>query len=382
VTHGVDLGFLVFNHRTYPGLVRLFTSLGVRTAPSEMSFSVQVPAAGGAPALEWGGRDLAALFCQRANLARPAFWRMLREILRFNALGTSQAREPADPAVTLRAFLDRHRFGREFRDWYLLPMVGCIWSCPVEEMLDFPAATLLRFCDNHGLLQVGNRPQWYTVAGGSREYVRRIVRGVPDARLATPVRQVLRMAGGAVVYTDHAAERFDRVIVATHPAQALAMLPDASGQEREVLGAIRYQRNRAVLHTDSAMLPRRRAAWSAWNHESGGDAREPRVCLHYLINRLQPLPWTRPVIVSLNPVRPIAPDQVVREEWFEHPVFDARAIAAQARLAQLNAAGPVAFCGAWTGYGFHEDGLQSGEAAARQALEAPAGIDAAARLAA
>jgi predicted NAD/FAD-binding protein len=382
VTHGVDMGFLVFNHHTYPGLKRLFERLGVVTAASDMSFSVQVPGAFGPQALEWSGTNLAAVFSQRGNLARPAFWRMLGEIRRFNALGRSLARQPLDPALSLRDFLDRHGFGPAFRDWYLLPMTGCIWSSPVHAMLDFPAATLLRFCENHGLLQVADRPPWRTVAGGSREYVRRIVAGVPDLRLATPVRQVRRDAGGVLVVTDGGTEYFDRAIVATHPDQALALLAEATPDERRVLGAIRYQANRAVLHTDAGVLPQRRAAWAAWNYESGTQAGESRVCLHYLINRLQPLPWPEPVIVSLNPLRPIAAGSVVLEREFRHPVFDARAIEAQALLPRLNAAGPVHFCGAWAGYGFHEDGLRSGEAAAEDAL-APLGHGAAdARLAA
>jgi predicted NAD/FAD-binding protein len=382
ITHGVDMGFLVFNHHTYPGLTRLFDRLGVVTAPSEMSFSVQVPGAFGAHPLEWSGTSLASVFSQPRNLARPAFWRMLGEIRQFNALGRSLAQQPLDPALSLRDFLERHRFGAAFRDWYLLPMTGCIWSSPVDAMLDFPAATLLRFCDNHGLLQVADRPPWRTVAGGSREYVRRIVAGVPDVRLATPVRRLRRDAGGALVSTDSGTEYFDRAIVATHPDQALAFLVDATPNERRILGAIRYQANRAVLHTDAAVLPQRRAAWAAWNYESGARAGEPRVCLHYLINRLQPLPWQEPVIVSLNPLRPIAADRVVMEREFHHPVFDAAAIAAQTELPRLNAAGPVHYCGAWAGYGFHEDGLRSGEAAAEAAL-APADNDAVdARLAA
>lgn len=382
VTHGVDLGFLVFNHRTYPGLTRLLAQLGVPTTPSDMSFSVQVPGAFGRHPLEWSGTNLSTVFSQRRNLARPAFWHMLGEIRRFNALGRSLARQTIDPALSLRQFLALHGFSAEFRDWYLLPMTGCIWSSPVAAMLDFPAATLLRFCDNHGLLQVTDRPQWHTVTGGSRDYVRRIVAGVPDARVATPVRQVRRDAGGVLVSTDSGTEYFDRAIVATHPDQALTLLADATADERRVLGAIRYQPNRAVLHTDASVLPRRRSAWAAWNYESGAPGGDARVCLHYLINRLQPLPWRQPVLVSLNPLRPIAPGSVVLEREFHHPVFDAHASAAQAELPGLNAAGAVQFCGAWAGYGFHEDGLRSGQAAAVRVLAQAGGRAGAARLAA
>lgn len=384
VTHGVDLGFLVFNHRTYPGLKRLFEELGVGTASSDMSFSVQVPRAFADRPLEWSGTDLDAVFCQRRNLARPRFWRMLRELARFNALGTRLAREGLDPQVSLRNFLDAHGFGAEFRDWYLLPMIGCIWSCPVQTMLAFPAATVLRFCDNHGLLQVTDRPQWYTVAGGSREYVRRIVRNVPDARLATPVHAIRRLGaeGGAFVTTDAGTEYFDGVVVATHSDQALALLADPTPDERRLLSAIRYQPNRAVLHTDAGVLPSHRSAWAAWNYESGSTTDGARVCLHYLINRLQPLPWAQPVIVSLNPLRPVDPARIVLEQAFEHPVLDARAISAQADLATLDADSPIRFCGAWMGCGFHEDGLRSGEAAADALLQHLQGIAAARRLAA
>jgi predicted NAD/FAD-binding protein len=368
VTHGVDLGFLVFNHRTYPGLKRLFEQLRVPTAPSEMSFSVQVPGAFGTQPLEWSGKTIGSVFCQRRNLARPRFWRMLGELLRFNALATRLARAGVDPRLSLRDVLDAHGFGAEFRDWYLLPMIGSIWSCPADRVLAFPAAPLLRFCANHGLLQVTGRPQWYTVAGGSREYVNRIVRGLPDTRLATPVRRIRRAGSGVFVTSDAGPEHFDGAIVATHPDEALRLLVDATETERRVLGAIRYQPNRAVLHTDESVLPARRAAWAAWNYESGTVSGEPRVCLHYLINRLQPLPWRRPVIVSLNPLRPIDPAHIVLERQFAHPVFDAEAIAAQARLPWLGRGAPLAFCGAWTGHGFHEDGLRSGEAAAHRLL--------------
>lgn len=361
VTHGVDTGFLVFNHRTYPGLVRLFAQLGIETAESEMSFSVQVPGAFGAQPLEWSGTNLAGVFCQKANLSRPRFWRMLRDLLRFNALAKELVTQ-SDLSQSLGEFLAEHRFSEELRDWYLLPMLGCIWSCPVGEMLRFPAATLLRFCHNHGLLQIANRPQWSTVTGGSRRYVDRIVAGLDDARSSTPVLKVWREgAGGARVATQGSVEHFDRVVFATHPGQALALLGDADAHERNVLAAFRYQRNRAVLHTDPSVLPRNRRAWAAWNYEGGGES--GGVCLHYLIDRLQPLPWRRPVIVSLNPVRAIDPRTIAGEYDYDHPVFTQRAVEAQTRLPALQGRADTWYCGAWTGYGFHEDGLASGQAA-------------------
>lgn len=369
VTQGVDTGFLVLNERTYPGLIALLDELGVPTAASDMSFSVQVPGAGvlGAKALEWSGAGLATVFAQRRNLLRPRFIGMLAELLRFNRLCTALAEQGADQALAqpLGEFLDQHGFGAAFRDWYFLPMLGCIWSCPTEQMLRFPVATMVRFCHNHGLIQVRNRPQWYTVAGGARQYVQAIVQGL-DARLATPVRRIDRDAAGVFIHTDARSERFDAVVLAVHSDQALRLLTQPSGAEKEVLGAIRYQPNRAVLHTDTRVMPERRAAWAAWNYERAGSGAQasPRVCLHYWLNRLQPLAFAQPVLVSLNPVQDIAPAQVLGEFDYEHPVFDLGAMAAQKRVPQLQGAQHTWFAGAWTGYGFHEDGLQSGWRAA------------------
>jgi uncharacterized protein len=365
VTHGVDTGFLVLNERTYPGLLALFGELGVELAGSDMSFSVQVPGAFGSGALEWSGNDLGSVFCQRSNALRPRFWRMLRDLLRFNAIAMRLARAPSAALTqSLGSFLHENDFSNEFRDWYLLPMIGCIWSSPPRTMLRYPIGALVRFCDNHGLLQIAGRPQWYTVAGGSRRYVDAIVARIPDARLNTPVHHLVREGGRVQVVTERGGEWFDAAVVATHADQALDLLPDASLDEQSVLGAIRFQRNRAVLHTDASVLPTNRRAWAAWNYESRAGASESHVCLHYLINRLQPLPWTRPVIVSLNPLRPIDPAQVVAEFDYAHPVFDAAALQAQARLPRLQGRRGVWFCGAWTGNGFHEAGLASGQTAA------------------
>ena len=374
VRHGVDTGFLVFNHATYPQLLRLFSQLQVPTAPSEMSFSVQLPDSG----LEWSGCNLDTVFAQRRNLLRPSFLRMLADLVRFNRLCTAIATADADAKpqqqqqLTIAAFLAEHRFSAAFRDAYLLPMLGCIWSCPTDQMLRFPVATMIRFCHNHGLIRVSDRPQWYTVAGGSREYVQRLLAGIPDARPNTPVRALRRLppgtaAAGVWLDTDAGSERFDQVILAGHSDQSLALLGrQASRDEQAVLGAIRYQRNRAVLHTDAGLLPRRRKAWAAWNYERAGSTGQEQaaVCLHYLINRLQPLPWRTPVLVSLNPARPPDPRCVHGEYHYAHPVFDAAAIAAQAHVAGLQGVAGVWFAGAWSRYGFHEDGLQSGLAAA------------------
>ncbi|MFP8781153.1 NAD(P)/FAD-dependent oxidoreductase [Hydrogenophaga sp. RWCD_12] len=376
VTFGVDTGFLVLNERTYPNLLALLEQLDVAVAPSDMSFSVQAPGAGpkGA-ALEWSGCDLSTVFAQRENLGNPRFWRMLADIVRFNRLTTRLARRGDDlggdsPLLEpLGDFLTRHRFSDAFRDWYFLPMMGCIWSCPTDQMLRFPVATMVRFCHNHGLIQVTNRPQWYTVAGGARQYVEKIVAAIPDRRLNTPVQQVLRDAHGVQVVTHARVERFDAIVMACHSDQALSILGrSATAEESVLLGAIRYQPNRAVLHTDVSVLPQREKAWAAWNYEAGGASGEPRVCLHYLINRLQPLPVQTPVIVSLNPQGPIDPATVVGEYEYAHPVFDLAAIRAQKQIAQLQGQNHTWFAGAWLGYGFHEDGLKAGLRAAHEII--------------
>ena len=369
VTHGVDTGFLVFNERTYPGLIALLAELQVPTAPSDMSFSVQVPGAGvlGARALEWSGSNLATVFAQRRNLLRPRFWGMLSELLRFNRLCTDLAESGQEQALVqpLGDFLDQHGFGAAFRHWYFLPMLGCIWSCPTDQMLRFPVATMVRFCHNHGLIQVQNRPQWHTVAGGARQYVHAILQGL-DARLATPVTHIERTMAGVSVRAAGVTEPFDAVVLAVHSDQALRLLAQPSAAERRVLGAIRYQPNRAVLHTDTRVMPRRRAAWAAWNYERAADGAQEsaQVCLHYWLNRLQPLPFAQPVLVSLNPVSPIDPAKILGEFDYDHPVFDLSAWSAQKQVAELQGVQRTWFAGAWTGYGFHEDGLQSGYRAA------------------
>jgi len=358
VTQGVDTGFLVFNERTYPLLIQLFAQLGIATAKSDMSFSAQVMRDG----IEWSGSSLATVFAQRRNLLRPAFWGMLADLLRFNRLCTALAAGGEDAALgePIGDFLARHRFGRGLRDWYLLPMVACIWSCPTAQMLQFPIRTLIRFCHNHGLLQINDRPQWWTVSGGARHYVDTLLPAIHDVRLNTAVQAIHRPATGGevVVQSPHGREHFDAVILAGHSDQSLALLALPTDAEQQVLGAIRYQPNVAVLHTDAALLPRRRTVWAAWNYESGGNASV--VCLHYLLNQLQPLPWKQPVIVSLNPLREPDPARVIGRYDYAHPVFDEAAVRAQGRLASIQGTDGVWFAGAWTRYGFHEDGLLSG----------------------
>jgi predicted NAD/FAD-binding protein len=398
VTHGVDTGFLVFNERTYPQLIQLFAELGVKTSQSDMSFSVQAPGAQPGQVLEWSGSSLNTVFAQRGNLLKPRFLRMLRDVLRFNRLATGiaeQGRE-TDLMQPLQQWLTQERFSTEFRDWYLLPMLGCIWSCPTDQMLQFPVATMIRFCHNHGLIQVTNRPQWWTVDGGAKHYVNKIVAQMNDRRLNTPVQRITRDADGLSITSHGQTERFDKLVLACHSDQALALLAQPTEQERATLGAIRYQPNRAVLHTDTSVLPKNQRAWAAWNYQrptpaathtavplaktsthqrhtqSDGQAisrsagpDSNAVCLHYLLNRLQPLPFAQPVLVSLNPITDIDTAQVHGVFDYAHPVFDVAAINAQRQVPGLQGLQHTYFCGAWTGYGFHEDGLKSGLAVAQ-----------------
>ena len=378
VSYGVDTGFLVFNHQTYPNLVRLFDELQVETVATEMTFSVKCALA--LRTLEWSGGNLDTVFAQRRNLFSPKFIRMLRDILRFNKQATELATTPghADTQISLGDFLARYRYSNAFRDWYLLPMAGCIWSCPTTQMLQFPLSTFTHFCHNHSLLQVTNRPQWWTVKGGARHYVDKLLQGIADKRLATPVTSITRIDhfGKSQVRVDSSGSQlfYDHVVLATHSDQSLHMLNDASPAEKDILSAVRYQANRAVLHTDSACLPKDTKTWSAWNYQSRSGT-EPQVCVHYLINKLQPLPFKESIIVSLNPIDAPDPTKIIAEFDYAHPVFDAAAIKAQGRLDQIQGDRNTWFAGAWTGYGFHEDGLKSGLAVA-QAINQAGGVHA------
>ena len=366
-TYGVDTGFLVFNHKTYPNLVALFDELKIETVATDMSFSVKLPL--GTRNLEWAGGNLDAVFAQRRNAFDPRFLRMLRDILRFNKQSTAMALAGDDltSGISLGDFLDQHNYSAQFRAWYLLPMAGCIWSCPTEQMLAFPLSTFVRFCHNHGLLQVNGRPPWQTVKGGARQYVTKLLAGITNTELHTPVKSITRSQHGTTcriaVETAHTTRLFDHVVLASHSDQSLRLLKDGSSEEQALLSAVRYEPNRAVLHTDASCLPANRKTWSAWNYQSENGP-TPKVCVHYLINQLQPLPFTSPVIVSLNPIDEPDPRCVIAEYDYAHPIFDAAAIAAQGNLPRIQGKHNTWFAGAWTGYGFHEDGLKSGLAVA------------------
>ena len=361
VTHPVDTGFLVFNEKTYPNLIAMFDLLGVDSVETEMSFAVSLEN----PDIEWAGSNLATVFGQKRNLLRRQFWAMLSDILRFNRESMGWLASHPDTKRSLREFLTEGRYSSAFSDWYLLPMAAAIWSCPTGQMLDMPLATFIRFCQNHGLLQVFDRPLWRTVKGGGREYVRKLAAHMADngseIRLACPVSAVSREGGWLKVTHAAGSEHFDQVVMACHSDQAQAILGfTATDAQREVLSAIRYQPNRAILHTDRALLPRDEKLWSAWNYFAGsGEPGEQPVGVSYLINKLQPLPFKTPVVVTLNPAREPDPAKVLAEFDYAHPIFDGPAIAAQQRLASVQGENGIWLAGAWGSYGFHEDGLKS-----------------------
>lgn len=361
VTHPVDTGFLVHNEVTYPNLIALFEHLGIATHETEMSFSVSIDR----PDVEWSGSDLNTVFAQRRNLLRPAFLGMLRDILRFNKQARQYLQE-VSPDTSLSELLDRHGYGRAMRDWYLLPMAAAIWSTSTKDIQSFPAHTFLVFCLNHHLLQVNGRPKWKTVVGGARTYVQAMLPDIDNLRLGQRLRGLRRSEQGVVLtFENREDEQFDAVVMACHAPQTLALL-DASAAERSVLAAFRYQPNEAVLHTDITQLPRRSKTWAAWNYLSTtGVSDDCPVAVSYSINRLQPVPFEDEVIVTLNPVRAPDPAKVLARFHYEHPVLDVAAVHAQARLPGIQGLDRVWFCGAWTRYGFHEDGLVSALAVAR-----------------
>lgn len=373
---GVDTGFLVFNERTYPLLCRLFGHLKVPVVKSDMSFSVKMAQAG----LEWAGTNLDSVFAQRRNLFKPAFWGMLRDILRFNKGATRDLENPSLSEISLDDYLDQHGYGQAFRHDYLLPMAAAIWSCPTEQMLAYPFQTFVRFCHNHGLLQIMNRPQWMTVAGGSRNYVSMLLDGIRShggqIKLETPVTGIKRSAEGVVVSSSEGHQAYDQMIMACHSDQALKILgEEASPHEKTFLGAIQYQANRAVLHTDTALLPINPKTWAAWNYASPGGHEKQigqrPVSVSYLLNKLQPLPTDTPVMVTLNPWHEPDPARTFRQIHYAHPVFDGPAIAAQDSLKKLSGFNRTFYAGAWMGYGFHEDGFASAVRAASQLAPLP-----------
>lgn len=352
----VDMGFIVFNRINYPHLTALFEKLDVPVTPSNMSFACSIQ--GGA--IEYGLRDLNSLFAQRRNLLNPRYLRMLSDILRFHR----RADEVLTPGMTLRDLLATMRMSDAFRDHYIGPFTGAIWSTPSSGILDFPAEALIRFFKNHGLMGVWKHHQWYTVQGGSVEYVRRLqddlTRHGVDIRTASPIAGVQRVPQGAMVRAVGCEwELFDEVIFATHSDDTLRLLSDATPAERAALSAIRFQPNEAILHSDPSQMPKSRRVWASWNYAEPAGPRPDRIDLTYWMNSLQPIPKDDPLFVTLNPNRAI-PDALIHQvRTFHHPVYDQPALAAQQVLARMNGQSSTWFCGAWMKNGFHEDGFAS-----------------------
>ena len=363
-TWAVDTGFIVFNDWTYPNFIALMDRLGVESQPSNMSFSVHCERTG----LEYCGSSLNQLFAQRRNIVSPGFYGMIADILRFNreSLGLL---ETGDDRLSLGEYLEQGRYGRRFVEHYIIPMGAAIWSSSPDRMYRFPARYFVEFFSNHGMLNVKNRPTWRVIKGGSRAYVGKLVSGFRDRiRLNTPVESVRRHAGGVIVHAGGDSGEFDAVIMACHSDQALRLLADPGADESEILGAIPYQPNEAVLHTDTRLLPDRRIAWSAWNYHIPKDDRAS-VALTYDMNILQSLDAPVEFCVTLNHDDLIAEDQILRRIAYDHPVYTPEGIAAQKRLGEINGARRTFFAGAYWGFGFHEDGVKSGMAAA-DAVEA------------
>jgi predicted NAD/FAD-binding protein len=359
----VDTGFIVYNERNYPNLVALFHEIGVQTSASEMSFAASLD--GGE--LEYSGSGLNGLMGQRGNVVRPRFWRMMRDILRFYREAPSLLQRSDLDGLTLGEYLDRNRYAAAFVEDHLLPMGAAIWSMTAREMRDYPLLAFVRFFASHGLLNLVDRPIWRTVQGGSREYVSRLSARFADGiRLDTPVARIVREDGGVVI-TDASGntDSFTDVVIATHADQALRLLGDADAQERSVLGSFRYTDNLAVLHSDAALMPRRKRVWSSWNYIGDHQSEGARpLCVTYWMNRLQNLDNRHPLFVTLNPSRDIDPAKRIESFRYTHPLFDQRALDAQKQLWRLQGGRNTWFCGAYFGYGFHEDGLQAGLAAA------------------
>jgi predicted NAD/FAD-binding protein len=374
----VDTGFIVYNEPNYPHLTGLLRSLGVAARTTNMSFSASVGGCG----LEYAGSDLNTLFAQRRNLFSPPFLRMVRDILRFNRLCKRLLATDGFGTLTLGALLERERLGERFRDHYLLPMAAAIWSCPPRTMLAFPAASFARFFENHGLLNVQDRPRWKTVVGGSHQYVRRILADLGDrVRCRVPVARVARRDGGVEVGLATGERlRFTDVVLACHADEALALLDAPEAAEGEILSRFSYQPNRALLHTDERLMPRSRRVWSSWNYLAGRDAAgADAVSVTYWMNRLQGLDTDRDYFVSLNPIAEPGAGHLVAELTYEHPVFDTGATAAQRRLATIQGNGGVWYTGSYFGYGFHEDALRASvELAGRFGVGAPWVVGAAA----
>lgn len=353
----VDTGFLVFNEKTYPNLIAFFKELEVESYASDMSFGVSLNSG----KTEWAGTNLSTVFAQKSNLFSIRFITMIKDILRFNGASDQYLTQCLTQNLSLQALLDQENYSQAFRDDYLVPMAAAIWSSSAKDILTFPARTFLQFCINHSLLQVNDRPQWRTVSNGAREYVKKIAKTLYDVRLNSPVKSVERMHDGVKINLENQSEYFDAVIFATHAPDTLRLLSDADENEKALLGAVRYQANTAILHSDIQLMPKNKKVWSAWNYLEMGKSSQSHqpVCVTYLLNQLQNLDVESAVMVTLNPC--VMPDKnkVFAQFEYDHPIFDQAAIDAQSQLPTIQGKNKAWFAGAWTGYGFHEDGLKS-----------------------
>ncbi|TNF36056.1 MAG: FAD-dependent oxidoreductase [Gammaproteobacteria bacterium] len=362
-SHAVDTGFIVFNDWTYPNFIRLMDAIGVASRPTQMSFSVHCDRSG----VEYCGSNLNGLFAQRSNLVSPRFFRMVRDILRFNR----ESVEDLDAGrvgedETLGAYLQARGYSETFINQYLVPMGAAIWSASTRTMLDFPMRFFLQFFRNHGLLQIRNRPQWRTIAGGSREYLKPLTAPFADRiRLSTPVASVRRTAAGIELHVQGQWQLFDQVVFACHSDQALALLSDASREEQQVLSAIPYQMNDVVLHTDTTLLPKRERAWACWNYHVDA-AEQPHAVVTYNMNLLQGLASRHTFCVTLNESHRIDEGKVLGRYQYAHPVFTPAGIDAQQQLQAMNGRSRTWFCGAWARNGFHEDGVATALAVAEK----------------
>lgn len=358
----VDTGFIVFNKRNYPYLTKLFDTLGVEYLPSDMSFAVSV----GDGAFEWSGKNLKGVFAQKSNLLKWSFYKFLGQIGRFNKQATALVTSEFDEKITLKQFLETLNVSKDFMNYYLLPMAGAIWSCPPEVMLAFPAKSFLQFFHNHGLLTVTDQPQWYSVKGGSQEYIKKIQASdrLGHIKLNSKIEKIIRSGETVFIYNqDGTSEAFDKVVFACPANQIAPMLQDSDEMEKNILKAFKFQDNHVILHTDTKQMPVRKDAWASWVYQKQDESREydtNAIAVTYWMNNLQTfLPKNKDIFVTLNPIKPIDQDKIINSHIFAHPVFDNNTLDAQNQLPLLQGHRNCYYAGAWTGYGFHEDGIKS-----------------------
>ena len=351
----VDTGFIVFNYRNYPELTGMFKHLDVKVEKSDMSFGASIKNGW----FEYGTQKVSAIFTQKHNIFRLQFWKMMRDIFKFNA----NAKKYINSNITLGECLTELKLGEWFKNYYLLAMGGAIWSTPTNGMLDFPARSFIRFFDNHGLITINDQPQWYTVTGGSREYVKKLTASFKDKILLNcGAEKVIRENNKVtVIDTNGNKAEFDQIVFACHSDQVIKLLQNPTQEEKDIIGAVKYQPNKAVLHCDESFMPKRKGAWASWVYLSDNEKdNRPQVSLSYWMNRLQNIKSEKPIIVTLNPSRMPEKSKIFDEHIFEHPVFDEPAIAAQENIDRIQGANNSWYCGAYLKYGFHEDGFASG----------------------